>query len=138
MNAVASVTSLERQIEALKGDLGSANERLAAAERLAVEGLAAFSPMIICTDHGLCNRLRAVLSYRQVAQAEGRELIVVWRSDAQCNGYFLDCFAPLVHLEPSTLPIEPTTLSVTLADGLAAAVRTLDYRPSSSTSLASL
>ena len=52
-------------------------------------------PMVICVDHGLCNRLRAVLSYRQVAAAEGRRLHVVWKKDEQCNGEFLDCFIPL-------------------------------------------
>ena len=53
------------------------------------------SPLVICADHGLCNRLRAVLSYREVAQREGRRLVVVWRRDMQCNGEFLDCFAPI-------------------------------------------
>lgn len=52
-------------------------------------------PMVICADHGLCNRLRAVLSYREVAQRQGRKLVVVWQRDMQCNGEFLDCFAPL-------------------------------------------
>ena len=52
-------------------------------------------PMVIGVDHGLCNRLRAVLSYRLVALAEGRPLVAIWRQDAQCNGDFLECFAPL-------------------------------------------
>lgn len=53
------------------------------------------NPMVICADHGLCNRLRAVLSYSEVARRQGRNLLVVWQRDNQCNGEFLDCFAPL-------------------------------------------
>jgi len=52
-------------------------------------------PMVILVDHGLCNRLRAVLSYRQIAQSQALQLLVVWCRDDQCNGEFLDCFAPL-------------------------------------------
>lgn len=52
-------------------------------------------PLVICVDHGLCNRLRALLSYREVAQREGRRLLVVWQRDKHCNGEFLDCFEPL-------------------------------------------
>ena len=52
-------------------------------------------PVVICCDHGLCNRLRAILSHREIAQREGRKLFVVWQCDRQCNGDFLDCFAPL-------------------------------------------
>ena len=51
--------------------------------------------MVVCANHGLCNRLRVVLSYRQVAQREARRLVVVWQRDMQCNGEFLDCFQPL-------------------------------------------
>ena len=52
-------------------------------------------PMVIGVDCGLCNRLRALLSYRQVALAEGRSLVVIWTPDGHCNGEFLDCFSPL-------------------------------------------
>lgn len=58
------------------------------------EALAA-SPLVIVAVEGLCNRLRAVLSYRQVAHAQGRPLHVVWRRDEFCNGDFLDHFLPL-------------------------------------------
>lgn len=57
--------------------------------------LEARRPIVICAEHGLCNRLRAVLSYRLMALAQGRELLVVWRIDDACNGLFLDCFSPL-------------------------------------------
>ena len=56
---------------------------------------AANQPIVIMLEHGLCNRLRAVLSYRLVAQAQGRLLMVIWRQDAECNGDFLSYFEPL-------------------------------------------
>ena len=55
----------------------------------------ATSPMVIVAVEGLCNRLRATLSYRQVAHEAGRPLVVVWRKDELCPGYFLDAFLPL-------------------------------------------
>ena len=39
------------------------------------------SPMVIVACEGLCNRLRAVTSYRQIAHEDGRPLVVVWRRD---------------------------------------------------------
>ena len=70
-------------------------------------------PMVVATDHGLCNRLRTVLSYRQVAAANGQELMVVWRPDDDCNGEFLDCFAPLPGVtfvsEPPSWDPDPET-----------------------------
>ena len=68
--------------------------------------------MVICADHGLCNRLRAILSYREMARREQRRLVVVWQRDQQCNGEFLDCFAPIdgvrfVREPPSWAPAPP-------------------------------
>ena len=58
--------------------------------------------LVIEAERGLCNRLRAVLSYAQVAAAEGRQLLVVWRADAECNGHFDSCFAPLAGVRFTT------------------------------------
>ncbi len=55
----------------------------------------ALAPLVIWAVEGLNNRLRAVLSHRVVAHAEGRPLVVVWRRDDFCNGHFLDCFEPI-------------------------------------------
>ena len=52
-------------------------------------------PIILITVEGLCARLSTVLSYRLVAIAEGRRLLVVWEQDAACGGHFLDVFEPL-------------------------------------------
>ena len=52
-------------------------------------------PMFICVQEGLCNRIRAVLSYWQVAQLEQQELIVAWPANEFCNGEFLDLFEPI-------------------------------------------
>ena len=97
--ALPSVQALQAEIAALRADLVSVSDQLAAAQAAAVEGLAAQEssrrPVVICVDHGLCNRLRAVLTYGLMAQNDGRELVVVWKADAECNGHFLDCFQPL-------------------------------------------
>jgi hypothetical protein len=55
----------------------------------------AADPMVVWAVEGLSNRLRTVLSHRVVAHAAGRPLLVLWRRDELCNGYFLDCFAAL-------------------------------------------
>lgn len=53
------------------------------------------NPLVIVAVEGLCNRLRATLSYRIVAHEQGRPLHVVWRRDDYCPGYFLDVFLPI-------------------------------------------
>ena len=53
------------------------------------------NPMIIRCVEGLCNRLRAVLSYRLVAHEAGRPLICIWQKDAYCPGHFIDLFLPI-------------------------------------------
>ncbi len=40
--------------------------------------------LFIDVQHGLCNRLRAMASAAAIAQATGRELVVIWRPDAHC------------------------------------------------------
>lgn len=55
----------------------------------------ATNPLVIVAVEGLCNRLRATLSYRIVAHEQGRPLHVVWRRDDYCPGHFLDVFLPI-------------------------------------------
>lgn len=53
------------------------------------------NPLVIVAVEGLCNRLRATLSYRLVAHEQGRPLHVIWRKDDYCPGHFLDVFLPI-------------------------------------------
>jgi hypothetical protein len=74
-------------------------------------------PLVIHAVEGLCNRLRATLSYRQVAHAEGRQLVIVWRQDDFCPGDFTDCFLRIpgvqfVRTPPSNLPHDGVELAV--------------------------
>ena len=41
--------------------------------------------LVIDVQHGLCNRLRALASAAVIAEASGRQLVVVWRCDAHCG-----------------------------------------------------
>lgn len=41
--------------------------------------------LFIDVQHGLCNRLRAMASAASVAQTTGRDLVVIWRTDAHCE-----------------------------------------------------
>jgi hypothetical protein len=52
-------------------------------------------PLVIASASGLCNRLRVLFSYRQIAQAAGRELVMYWPVNPYCPGRFLDVFCPL-------------------------------------------
>jgi len=45
-------------------------------------------------QHGLGNRLRAIASAGAIAQATGREMVVIWQPDAHCAARFADLFAP--------------------------------------------
>ena len=57
------------------------------------------SPIVLTVVEGLCARLSAMLSYRLVALAERRRLLVVWSGDDACAGHFLDHFEPLAGVE---------------------------------------
>lgn len=48
------------------------------------------SHLFLDAQHGLCNRLRAMASGAAVAQATGRELVVIWRPDAHCEARLSD------------------------------------------------
>ncbi|PRY20242.1 hypothetical protein CLV78_11427 [Aliiruegeria haliotis] len=41
--------------------------------------------LFIDAQHGLCNRLRAMASAASIAEATGRELVVIWRPDHHCD-----------------------------------------------------
>jgi hypothetical protein len=52
----------------------------------AAPGLATARPRLyIDVQHGLCNRLRALASAAVIAEAVGRQLVVIWRPDAHCR-----------------------------------------------------
>lgn len=50
--------------------------------------------LFIDAQHGLGNRLRAMASAAAIAEATGRELIVVWQPDAHCDCTFDSLFIP--------------------------------------------
>lgn len=50
--------------------------------------------LVIDVQHGLCNRLRALASAAVLADASGRQLVVLWRTDAHCEARARD----LLHL----------------------------------------
>ena len=50
---------------------------------------------LLSADAGLCNKLRSVLSYRELASECGCGLIVLWRSGPFCNGTFDQLFEAL-------------------------------------------
>ncbi|KAL1515518.1 hypothetical protein AB1Y20_002140 [Prymnesium parvum] len=85
----ASVAEWEDQSKPAEGALHAA--ALSAEQQL----FSLAVPMVVQVGEGLCNRLRALLSYREVALSQGRPLLVVWAVDAFCNGRFQDVFEPL-------------------------------------------
>ena len=48
--------------------------------------------MIIIPTAGLCNYLRVLFSYYQLAQKRNENLEVIWNITDQCPGHFLDYF----------------------------------------------
>lgn len=58
--------------------------------------------LVIDVQHGLSNRLRAMASAAAIAEATGRDLVVVWRPDAHCEaraGDLLDLPWPVIEAE---------------------------------------
>lgn len=47
---------------------------------------------------GLCNRLRTVLGFYNLALLRGEQLGVCWEVDEACNGAFQDCFEPVPNM----------------------------------------
>jgi hypothetical protein len=77
------------------------------------------APLLIHAVEGLCNRLRAVLSYRVACHKHGRQLLVIWRPDAPCPARFLDLFLPIPGVVFLDSPPDGQPL-----DGV---LRTMDY-----------
>lgn len=48
--------------------------------------------LVIEPTAGLCNRLRTLFSYLQLARRKKTKLIVIWKLNKHCNGYFEDFF----------------------------------------------
>lgn len=60
---------------------------------LAAPALSLHQPrLFIDVQHGLGNRMRAMGSAAALAEASGRELVVVWQPDDHCNGRLSDLF----------------------------------------------
>ena len=51
--------------------------------------------IVIHPTGGLCNKLRATLSYYFAAKKENKRLIVIWDITEACPGFFLDYFEPI-------------------------------------------
>lgn len=52
-------------------------------------------PFYVTCHAGLCNRLRVLFSYRELATTEGRPFIFKWDVNANCVGLFSDYFESL-------------------------------------------
>lgn len=48
--------------------------------------------VIVDVQHGLSNRLRALISAKLLAEKSGRELLLIWTPDMHCNAAFPDLF----------------------------------------------
>jgi len=44
---------------------------------------------------GLCNYLRVIFYYLEIAKKQNKKLYVIWRITNECNGFFLDYFEPV-------------------------------------------
>ena len=52
-------------------------------------------PLCVRAEAGLCNKLRTILSYAEVARSEGRHLIVLWVNGGPCPAVWEQLFEPL-------------------------------------------
>jgi len=65
------------------------------------------SEFVISPKNGLCNKLRVVFSYLQIAREANKKLIVLWNDKddksrdigGACPGFFLDYFEPIKDVE---------------------------------------
>lgn len=48
--------------------------------------------LYIHVQHGLCNRLRAIMSGLLLSKISKRELVLIWEKDCHCDCYFYDLF----------------------------------------------
>ena len=51
--------------------------------------------MLIRTCHGLCNQIRAALSYLQIARRQRQPLYVLWSVSVACPAKYSDLFEPI-------------------------------------------
>ncbi|SDY83771.1 glycosyltransferase [Citreimonas salinaria] len=76
-----------------RADLDAALAVQKAAPRLAAPHLAPARPrLFIDAQHGLGNRMRAIGSAAAIAEATGRELVIVWDPDHHCQARLADLF----------------------------------------------
>lgn len=55
--------------------------------------------IVIQCHSGLNNRLRVLFSYYKYAQLLNKKLIIIWKSNDKCPGYFLDYFKSLKNVQ---------------------------------------
>ena len=67
----------------------------ATADATHVQPQAAETPSVLIVHAGLCNRLRALCSYRRLAIAADRTITIIWEPREECPGRFADLFEPL-------------------------------------------
>uniref|UniRef100_A0A7S2G7J0 Peptide-O-fucosyltransferase 1 n=1 Tax=Haptolina brevifila TaxID=156173 RepID=A0A7S2G7J0_9EUKA len=77
-------------------------------------------PLAVTAEGGLCNKLRCILSYREIAQDAGRHLVVVWSLGSFCDTHFDALFEPIegITVLPSNdghKALEETLLSMGMA-----------------------
>lgn len=56
-------------------------------------------PIVIEVTKGLCNRLRVLNEYIKYATIKNKKLVVIWKTDDECNGLFTDFFAPIENVQ---------------------------------------
>ena len=60
-----------------------------------VEALKSSSIVIARTTYGLCNQLRALLSYRSESLSQGKMLVLHWQRTAACTAKYCELFEPM-------------------------------------------
>ncbi len=91
----ATLADMARKRPLPHAKLGFDRAFLADHARLSAEGpviLRRRPKLFIDAQHGLGNRLRAMASAAAIAEATGRELIVIWQADAHCGCAYDDLF----------------------------------------------
>ena len=81
--------------------------------------------LVVEVCHGLCNRLRVLISASYLAEQNGRRLVLCWRPDDACAARFGDLFTNLI-AEVDSLPENPRCLAGTPPGVVAKAVKSLD------------
>jgi hypothetical protein len=86
----------------------------------------------IIAEAGLCNKLRALLSYREMAMRRGRHLVVLWRQGPFCDALFNQLFEPLggVTFIDAVSELEQPHREALAAAGGEAAAHVYDSHPS--------